>query len=115
MIIYVWKILENLAPNFGIQSRTNPRTGRFCVVPHVTSTAASRVQTIRFASLSVNGPRLFNAMPQGIRNISECSIEAFKSALDKYIVSIPDEPRVRALIPYCSKSSNSLLLMRPDN
>ena len=115
VIIYVWKILENLVPNFGIQSRTNPRTGRFCVVPHVRLTAAARVQTIRFASLSVNGPRLFNAMPQSIRNTSECSIESFKAVLDKYIVSVPDEPRVRALIPYCSKSSNSLLHMRPAN
>ena len=115
IIIYVWKILENLVPNFGIKSYINPRTGRFCIVPHVRSTVSSRVRTIRFASLSVNGPRLFNAMPQCVRNMVGCSTEIFKATLDKYIVSVPDEPRVRALVPYCTRSSNSLIHMRPAN
>ena len=108
-------MLENLVPNFGIKSGINPRTGRFCIVPHVRSTVSGRVQTIRFASLSVNGPRLFNVMPPCVRNIVGCSIEIFKAALDKYIVSVPDEPRVQALVPYCTRSSNSLLHMRPAN
>ena len=72
IIIYTWKVLEKLVPNFGIQCHTNPRTGRFCLVPHVRSSAAARVQTIRFASLSVNGPRLFNAMPKCVRNMNGC-------------------------------------------
>ena len=115
IIIYTWKVLEKLVPNFGIQCHTNPRTGRFCLVPHVRSSAAARVQTIRFASLSVNGPRLFNAMPKCVRNMNGCSVETFKAALDKYISRVPDEPRVRSLVPYCIGSSNSLLYMRPTN
>ena len=113
IILYTWKIIENIVPNFGINTRVNPRTGRFCVVPHVKSAAPARVQSLRFASLSINGPRLFNAMPKFIRNIRGCATNAFKSALDNYLKCVPDEPRVRRLIPFCTKSSNSLLDMKP--
>ena len=113
IIIYVWKIIEGLVPNFGINTSVNLRTGRFCVVPHVRSSTHRRVQSLRFASLSVNGPRLFNSMPKNVRNINGCATDVFKSALDRYLKSVPDEPRVKKLIPYCSRSSNSLLVMKP--
>ena len=112
IVIYVWKILEKIVPNFGIQNRVNPRTGRFWLVPHVRTSAPARIQSIRFASLSINGPRLFNSMPKSIRNITGCSVDSSKGALDKHLGSIPDEPRVRSLIPYCTRSSNFLLEMK---
>ena len=115
IVIYVWKLLEKMVPNFGINTRVNPRTGRFCLIPHVRTVAPTRIQSIRFASLSVNGPRLFNSMPKSIRNITDCSVDSFKAALDKHLASVPDEPRVRSLIPYCSRSSNSLLEMKSRN
>ena len=93
IILYVWKTIENIVPNFGINTRVNPRTGRFCVVPHVRSAAPARVQSLRFASLSINGPRLFNAMPKYIRNIHGCAANAFKTLLDNYLKSVPDEPK----------------------
>ena len=113
IILYIWKTIESIVPNFGINTRVNPRTGRFCVVPHVKSAAPAQVQSLRFASLSINGPRLFNAMPKNIRNIHGCATNAFKLALDKYLKSVPDEPRVKKLIPFCTKNSNSLLDMKP--
>ena len=115
IVIYVWKLLEKMVPNFGINARVNPRTSRFCLIPHVRTIAPIRIQSIRFASLSVNGPRLFNSMPKSIRNITGCTVDTFKAALDNHLASIPDEPRVRSLIPYCRQSSNSLLVMKSRN
>ena len=112
IVIYIWKVVEGLVPNFGISVLNNSRHGRYCVVPHIKTTAPVRIQNLRFASLSVNGPRLFNAMPNCVRNMTNCSIDAFKNALDKYIRAVPDEPRVAGLVPFCSESSNSLLLMK---
>ena len=85
MIIYVWKILEKLVPNFshlqnglevgGIKSYENNRLGRKCIVPTIKK---SSFQQARCASLTVLGPRLFNCLPKHIRNISNCSKNDFK-------------------------------------
>ena len=106
--IYVWKILEGLVPNFGIASTYSYRRGRSCVIPLV-RTASSRIKSIRFASMGINGPRLFNHLPHGVRDMSGCSVETFKKALDTHLGTIPDEPRIPKLVKYCLKSTNSLL------
>ena len=109
-IIYVWKILENLVPNFGVKVGYNKRLGRYCVIPHVRQSSSGKIQTIRFGSMGVNGPRVFNCLPPQIRNLSGCSIEVFKRALDNHLKSIPDEPRVPGLIKYCAKSTNNIAM-----
>ena len=108
-VIYIWKILEKLVPNFGIKCGYNKRQGRYCVIPHVRPAASCRIQTIRFGSMGLNGPRLFNCLPPHLRNLSGCSVESFKRALDHHLESIPDQPRVPGLIKYCARSTNSLL------
>ena len=111
--IYIWKILENLTPNFGINVVSNARKGRYCQVPHVKTTAPGRVQNLRFSSLTINGPRVFNSLPVNLRNMTQCTVECFKKSLDNHLQTIPDEPRVKKLIPYCSQPSNSLIHMNP--
>ena len=108
-VIYTWKILEKLVPNFGIKNGYNKRLGRYCIIPHVRQSASCRIQTIRFGSMGVNAPRLFNCLPPHIRNLSGCSVESFKRVLDVHLKSIPDEPRVPGLIRYCARSTNSLV------
>ena len=111
--IYTWKTIESLVPNFGIQTSVNARTGRHCQVPSIKASAPARIKNVRFNSLTINGPRIFNSLPQNIRDISGCSTDAFKRALDQYLRTIPDEPRVKNMVPYCAKSSNSITVMRP--
>ena len=106
--IYMWKVLEGHVPNFGINVIYNKRKGRYCLVPNIRSAAPCRMQTIRFNSMTIKGPRIFNSLPVEIRNKSECSVQSFKFALDKHLKTIPDEPRVGRLIKYCAKASNSL-------
>ena len=107
--IYVWKVLEGLVPNFGIEWTQSTRRGRSCVVPAVRRVASQRLQTIRFNSIGILGPRLFNHLPSSIRDMSTCSVDTFKRALDKHLDGVPDEPRLPRLIRYCSKASNSLI------
>ena len=107
--IYVWKVMEGMVPNFGVDIGCNRRTGRYCIIPKVRSTVSRRIQTIRFNSLAVNGSRIFNSLPIYIRNKTGCSVDSFKAAIDKYLKSVPDEPRVGKLVKYCRKGSNSLI------
>ena len=100
--IYMWKILENIVPNFGVEVIDNERTGRYCRIPTIRSTVPHRINNLRFKSMAVNGPRIFNSLPRNLRNMSSCSVDSFKGSLDKYLSVIPDEPRVQGLTKYCS-------------
>ena len=107
--IYVWKVLEGLVPNFGLQSSHNIRRGRSCTMPAIVRGGSQRYQTIRANSMGIMGPRLFNHLPSTIRGMTGCSVDAFKQALDKHLDTIPDEPRLPRLVRYCSKGSNSII------
>ena len=97
IIMYVWRILERHAPNFdfpgscGIDSHWHIRRGRYCQVPLVSHQAPTKVQSIRYGSFAVRGPRLFNTLPSELRNLTNCSSESFKQALDTFLKTIPDE------------------------
>ena len=117
IIIYTWKILENLVPNTGqvnqsdIRAYWHPRRGRTCFVPRVELRGSRHFQTIREASFGIRGPRLFNALPTTVRNLTGCSVESFKRCLDKYLSTVPDEPQIRGYTSVRRAESNSLLHM----
>ena len=97
-IIYAWKILENLVPNLSndenkIRSKCSFRFGRLCVVPSVSKTSSHRLQSLREGSFCVNGPQLFNILPQDIRNLTNVGIPTFKKKLDEFLATIADEPQ----------------------
>ena len=103
----LWKVLEKIVPNFGI-TENQRRHDRFWKVLHINSSAPVRVKNIRLASLAVKGPLLFNIMPAHIRNKTSCSVNAFKSALDKFLQTIPDHAIIPGLIRHCRNASNIL-------
>ena len=39
----------------------------------------------------MQGPKLFNCLPKAIRNLTNCSKDAFKQQLDKFLCTVPDE------------------------
>ena len=86
-IIYVWKIIKGMVPNFSkpIVCSYSERRGRSCIVSHVNlgrlgSLAYNRRRAIRF----------LNVMPKYIRCISSCSVVSFKSKLYCYLKNIVD-------------------------
>ena len=93
-IIYLWKILKFLVPNFSdpIVCSFSNRRGRSCIVSHVN---LGRQDILGFNSFRWRSIRIFNRFPIHIRNISACSIDRFKSQLDRYLPylrKIPDLP-----------------------
>ena len=117
IVIYVWKILEGMAPNTKVHPITpqyNQRRGRSCVVPPLPHyTCPTKIKNLRESSFSVRGPKLFNCLPQEVRNISGVSLLTFKAHLDKALAMIPDEPSVPGYVGGRRAASNSLLDMLP--
>ena len=114
--MYVWSILEQHAPNFdlpgncGINSRWQIRRGRYCLVPRVSHQAKSTVQTLRCGSFAVRGPMLFNTLQSELRNMTNCSSESFKQALDTFLKTIPGEPETHGYTYTRQADSNSLMM-----
>ncbi|KAG0718303.1 hypothetical protein GWK47_052684 [Chionoecetes opilio] len=106
-IIYVWKILEGLAPKVGMENR-NPRRGRLC---YVQSTRASSkgLQTLIHHSFSHNGVPLFNCAPRHIRDLTGITTDTYKHHLDKWLADIPDQPPTSGY-----SSSNDFKSLRPS-
>ena len=113
-IIAVWKIIQGLSPNCGVEvAPPNERLGRRCVVPPLLPQGRAAIQTLREHSFQVDGPRLFNSLPKNIRDIKTCQ-DDFKESLDKYLMTVPDQPRMGRLVPMAvdqgtGRQSNSLL------
>ena len=119
IIMYVCRILERHAPNFdlpgncGISSHWHLRRGRYCLVPRISHQAPLTVQTIRYGSFAVRGPMLFNTLPTELRNMTNCSSESFKQALDTFLKTIPDEHQTYGYTYMRRAESNSLIHMTP--
>jgi len=105
-IIYSWKILEGIAPNFGIKLYTSTRQGH----PQIKQCATGKIRAIREGSLHIRGPQLFNSLPVNIRGQIGCSVTSFKHKLDKYLQSIPDKPKIPGYT--IETDTNSITSMR---
>ena len=116
-VIYLWSIIESKVPNIPTtsgsqliktQSEPDSRRGRMIHIPLV---KRSRYSTLRYHSLPFHGARLFNKMPSELRNLSNVSKDMFKSNLDNFLKTIPDEPLILRYTQFRQAPSNSLLDM----
>ena len=92
--IYVWKILQGIVPNPGINFEYNERRGWMVKIKGQKKKNA-KIANLYENSFVIRGGRLFNSLPKEIRNWEyqvEESTEHFKAALDEYLRAIPDEP-----------------------
>ena len=98
-IVYIWKILEGLVPNCGVEcDKENARLGRKVKIPSLSKNGRQAVQTMREASFQINGAILFNCLAKKVRGIKVHQDE-FKEALDDYLSTIPDQPRIGSMVP----------------
>ena len=58
IIIYVWKIIERLAPNIGINTYNARRHGRLCVNPILQIKCRTRVDKLKENFFSSCGPTI---------------------------------------------------------
>ena len=111
-IVYLWKILERMVPNYGIVWTWSERGGRKLQIPKSTYVHSAAARNMRDQSLIVHGGRIFNLLPRHIRDYTGTK-ETFKKILDEFLKEIPDQPLCEGLSPEAvnritSKNSNSL-------
>ena len=75
-------------------STISPRRGKFIEVPKYKTKAPAAVRQAMEASLSVHGARMFNILPQYIRDCDVESVDQFKHALDDWLSKVPDQPTI---------------------
>ena len=103
IILHVFKILHSLAPNdINMEFYQNERQGIMCKLPNLVKNAKLKFQTLYDNSFHVTGAKLWNKLPKEIKQ--KKSLDTFKNALTKFIMSFPDHPPVHGL-----SSNNSLL------
>ena len=63
------------------------------------------MKTVEAESFTNFGPTLFNCLPRAIRDMTRCTMEAFKRRLNKFLGNIPDEPHCPSLQNTASNST----------
>ena len=92
---------------FDVRWTHSDRRGRTIVIPPLKPHVPAKVRSARERSLSVHGAKLFNLLPQHLRDENSGSFELFKNHLDHFLSTVPDQPTVSGLVR--AASSNSLV------
>ena len=76
-------------------------------LPPVANGAPAAVRQAQEAILKVKGAKLFNLLPQEVRNLDNVTVDMFKSNVDSWLVNVPDQPTIPGR--QRAAASNSLL------
>ena len=94
-VIYIYKILNgSVINNINLQTTVHQRLGRLCHIERVHTRSSTRVKTLKDNALTTRGARLFNALPKYLRDNNYTSLEQFKTHLDKFLQTVPDQPKL---------------------
>ena len=113
-IFYIWKIILEIVPNPGIKYNTVDREGGILLDVPQTRNLPTK---LRENSFFCHGPKLFNSLPSHLRKLTtyegegdekvdEVGINEIKKVLDKFFLTIPDEP---IFSQYRNAKTNSLV------
>ena len=92
-IIMMYKILHNLTANdLNIEFYHTDRRGICATVPIIPREAKSKYLSLYDSSFGVRGPSLWNKIPADIT--MKPSLDSFKAALTKWLLTLPDEPPI---------------------
>ena len=93
-IIFIWKLSQGLVGGYSLQFQHSIRRGTTVVVPPMAARSPVAVRRAKEASLQVKGARLYNLMPQNLRDMKDVTVDTFKSKLDSWLSGIPDQPTI---------------------
>ncbi|KAK3857734.1 hypothetical protein Pcinc_036032 [Petrolisthes cinctipes] len=82
------------------------RRGRLCHIERIYPRANARIKTLKENAFSVRAPLIFNALPRYLRESTE-HLDGFKNQLDKFLRTIPDQPKLPHY--HLSAASNSII------
>lgn len=99
-ILYIYKILiGGTINNLGISFYSHQRHGQLCSIDRVHTRVRTKIKILKENAFIVRGPRLFNALPKSMRELTDTNLEKFKLELDKFLQTIPDQPK----LPHCQQ------------
>ena len=93
-IIFIWKVSQLLVKGYSIPFKQNPRRGRLVDLPPVVGGCPAAVARAHEASLRVKGAKLFNLLPMELRGLDGVMVDTFKSGLDAWLGTVPDQPTI---------------------
>ena len=85
-------VSQGLVQGYNLPFQQNERRGLLVTVPPMAANSPSAVRKAREASLQVKGARLFNLIPRDLRDKKNVTVDTFKSGLDEWLSTIPDQP-----------------------
>jgi len=113
MIIYGWQQLEEKRENVLRLTATTSRRDRRIISPKIPDKAngkrLSRVEKRQIFNCPARKvQRLFNCIPGSIRNLTGVTTDTFKGHLDKWLKTVPDQPRGGGYSERVAAESNSI-------
>ena len=94
-MVYSRKIIMGWVPNCGLEWDWT-RKGCIFRVKYSPNSTATGVKSFRLNSFQIQGPSLYNILPQNLRD-SRDSADIWKAKLDIFLETIPDTPSVTGL------------------
>ena len=85
LIIFLWKLSQGMIQGYNVTFSYSDRRGRSVIPRPVVRDSPSAVRQARESSLSVKGAKLFNLLPDCIRNINTDHVDTFKTNLDAFL------------------------------
>ena len=97
-VIFLWKISQGIVSCYDISFTPGlDSIGRVAISKTVVRAALAVVKNARERSLGVRGAQLFNLLPESMRSLNTDHVDLFKSHLDVFLSSFPDQPTVTGL------------------
>ena len=107
MIIFIWKVAQELVQGYTAPFTSSPRRGRVMEVSPLKRNGPASLRNAKESSLTVRGAQLFNAIPRALRDMTTGTPDQFKQMLDTWLSTIPDQPTIQGR--QRAATSNSLL------
>ena len=113
MIINAWQQIEGITENvLGLKARRMGRSRRIISTKIPLGVNGKRIKerdrTLIHNSTAKKMERIFNALPQDIRNLTGVETDNFKRLLDKWLLNVPDTPRIDDYGVTVAAESNSI-------
>ena len=110
-IIFLWKVAQGLVQGYNISFYSSQRRGRLAHLAPYRHQSPASVGSARESSLRVKGAKLFNIIPQELRDTTSGNVDDFKFGLDSWLAAVPDQPSIPGR--QRAAPSNSLLDQAP--
>ena len=105
MIIHMWKIINGISPNdISIRTKIHSRLGIKIEIPPLNKKATRTALTAYENSFAIHGAKLWNILPPEVNQ--KMTLMPFKTALGKFMETIPDQPPT---VGYSTVNSNSMI------